>query len=162
MTISGKFTLGHRRSAKLKPGQVLEIRRLYSEENWTQGRLAREFGMSVGQIGRIVRGEQWQDYHQIPTDQEVDSLEIAEIIKQPLTAEEDSKARRVMEKLLAADAPASTPQGQRSAADLLIKPCACGLIKAPRHKFPRTVEGTIHCLDKPCYQEEIPHAADPT
>ena len=67
-----KFQLGHRRSSKLSPDQVLEIRRLYSELNWSQGRLAREFGMSVGQIGRIVRGEHWQEYTQIPTEQEIE------------------------------------------------------------------------------------------
>lgn len=67
----GKFVQGHKRSAKLNPEQVLEIRRLYAEENWTQGRLAREFKMSVGQIGRIVRGEQWGEYTQIPTEQEI-------------------------------------------------------------------------------------------
>jgi hypothetical protein len=62
---------GNKRAAKLNPEQVAEMRRLYSEENWTQGRLARHFAMSVGQVGRIVRGEHWHDYTRPPTDQEI-------------------------------------------------------------------------------------------
>lgn len=66
-----KFQKGQHRAAKLTPEQVIEIRRLYSEENWSQPMLARYFGISGGQIGRIVRGESWQQYTQIPTEQEI-------------------------------------------------------------------------------------------
>jgi len=67
----GKFQHGNRRSAKLTPTQVLEMRQMYAD-GATQGQLSRYFGRSVGQVGRIVRGEQWQDYAQVPTDQEIE------------------------------------------------------------------------------------------
>lgn len=91
-----KFSLGHYRAAKLTPSDVLEIRRLYSEENWSQGRLAREFKMSVGQIGRIVRGESWHQYHQIPTDQEIEHDAAVAQMKPPASEEE---IRASMERL---------------------------------------------------------------
>lgn len=47
-------------SAKLTPEQVVEIRRLYFQEHWTQARLARRFQITIGTVGRIVRGETWQ------------------------------------------------------------------------------------------------------
>lgn len=46
------------RSAKLDWLTVQRIRALYAE-GWSQGRLAREFGVGVGTIGRIVRHESW-------------------------------------------------------------------------------------------------------
>lgn len=60
-----RFRRGHTAAAKLDGVRVLEIRRLYHEEGWSQGRLAREFGVGTGQIGRIVRNEAWQEYSQI-------------------------------------------------------------------------------------------------
>ena len=53
-----KFQRGHTRAAKLTAEHVYRIRQMY-DEGWSQGRLAREFNMSVGHIGRIVRGESW-------------------------------------------------------------------------------------------------------
>ena len=47
------------KSAKLTLTKVAEIRERY-ETGETQGSLARMFGVSIGQIGRIVRGESWQ------------------------------------------------------------------------------------------------------
>ena len=44
--------------------EVQEIRHLYNQGRVTQGDLSRRFGVSVIQIGRIVRGEVWQ---QLPT-----------------------------------------------------------------------------------------------
>lgn len=41
---------------KLDDTQVRQLKQLY-EEGYTQGSLARYFGISIGQIGRIVRGE---------------------------------------------------------------------------------------------------------
>jgi len=46
------------KASKLTPTQVMEIKARYGE-GATQGALCREFGVSVGQIGRIVRGESW-------------------------------------------------------------------------------------------------------
>lgn len=45
---------------KLSEGMVGEIRRRYAKGE-TQGALSRGYGVSVGQIGRIVRGESWQN-----------------------------------------------------------------------------------------------------
>ena len=53
------FSRGNNKGRKLNPDQVGSIRRRY-EEGWTQGELARAEQVSVGQIGRIVRGESWQ------------------------------------------------------------------------------------------------------
>lgn len=63
-----KFSRGHVSAAKATPVIIMEIRRLYEEEGWSQGRIAREcqglFGiqLSVVQIGRIVRYECWQQF----------------------------------------------------------------------------------------------------
>lgn len=93
-----KFQEGHLRAAKLTPSDVFEMRRLYADEKWSQGRLARHFGVSVGQVGRIVRGESWQQYEQplsdaqvehrgivsgepAPTPQEIEASELALLAK---------------------------------------------------------------------------------
>jgi len=57
-----KFHRHHTKAAKLTAEKVLEIRRLYHEENRTQASLAREFEVTDGTIGRIVRGTSWQAY----------------------------------------------------------------------------------------------------
>lgn len=54
-----EFQYKNSRAAKLTPGQVLEMRRLYAD-GYSQGRLAREYQVSLNQVGRIVRGEVWQ------------------------------------------------------------------------------------------------------
>jgi len=54
------FSQGNRRASKLSFPEVAEIRRLYAQGVITQGDLSRRFGVSVIQIGRIVRGEVWQ------------------------------------------------------------------------------------------------------
>lgn len=59
------FRRGNVRGAKLSQSDVVELRRLY-ELGWTQGRLAREYSVSVGQVGRIVRGESWT---RLPADE---------------------------------------------------------------------------------------------
>lgn len=51
-----KSQRGNTRAAKLTNAQVMEVRQRYAEGE-TQGALCRAFGMSVVQIGRIVRGE---------------------------------------------------------------------------------------------------------
>lgn len=54
------FTKNNLRRAVLTATKVLEIRKFYEAGNVTQGQLARDYGVSVIQIGRIVRGEVWQ------------------------------------------------------------------------------------------------------
>jgi hypothetical protein len=58
---------------KLTQQQVVEIRQLYGE-GYTQGALSRHFGVSIGQVGRIVRGESWQAGagNRLPTTAEMD------------------------------------------------------------------------------------------
>jgi len=55
----GKLGRGNSAASKLSPTQVLTIRERYAQ-GWTQGSLCREFGVSIVQIGRIVRNEVWQ------------------------------------------------------------------------------------------------------
>lgn len=47
------------RAAKLSWARVREVRQRYEHEGWSQGRIAREYGMSSAQVGRIVRYESW-------------------------------------------------------------------------------------------------------
>jgi hypothetical protein len=68
-----KFGQRNERSAKLTIHQVEEMRRLYAESSCSQGQLARDFGISIGQVGRIVRGEAWQSLGPpMPTKQEIE------------------------------------------------------------------------------------------
>lgn len=46
------------RARKLTLTQVRELKGFY-EQGATQGALAKHYGISIGQIGRIVRGESW-------------------------------------------------------------------------------------------------------
>ena len=57
-----------RKSVKLSDSDVVEILRLYHDERWTQGALARKFNVSAGTIGRYVRGESRQDVVAEPLD----------------------------------------------------------------------------------------------
>lgn len=54
-----KFIRGATAAAKLTLEQVQEMRRHY-RDGATQGDLSRYYGVSIGQVGRIVRGESWQ------------------------------------------------------------------------------------------------------
>ena len=56
-----KMSRFNTKAAKLTPSQVYELREKYANGD-SQGKLAREYQVSVGQIGRIVRGESWQQY----------------------------------------------------------------------------------------------------
>lgn len=57
-----QFSKYHTRAAKLLPEQVVQIRELYHKFNRSQASLSREFGVTEGTIGRIVRGTSWQAY----------------------------------------------------------------------------------------------------
>ena len=102
-----KFTPGQHRAAKLAPDQVIEIRRLYAEAGWSQGRLAREFEMSVGQIGRIVRGESWTGYTLPPTEQEIAHRMLMD--SPPSAAEIAASAARLTAKLTEPSPPPDPP-----------------------------------------------------
>ncbi len=60
MTGGRRFDRGNRRAAKLTPVKVEEMRLEY-ELGMTQRELGEKYDMSVGQVGRIVRGESWAD-----------------------------------------------------------------------------------------------------
>lgn len=60
-----QFRKGNISRAKLTPVQVQDIRERFAQ-GATQGALAREFRVSIGQIGRITRGEAWLDYGERP------------------------------------------------------------------------------------------------
>lgn len=66
-----KFTLNNRHASRLTENQVLEIRERYRTGRVTQGVLSREYGVSIVQIGRIVRGEVWQNVIPEVTDDEI-------------------------------------------------------------------------------------------
>jgi hypothetical protein len=70
-----KFQGRNSRAAKLTQAQVEEIRRRYSAGEASQGQLAREYFMSVVQIGRIVRNESWiQAAAAAPREADMDAL----------------------------------------------------------------------------------------
>ena len=54
-----RFRRHNYRAAKVTPEDVVNIRQAY-EDGATQGELARQYGVGVGTIGRMVRGESWQ------------------------------------------------------------------------------------------------------
>lgn len=56
------FRKGNITRATLTPEEVLRIREDYASGEWSQGALARRHLVGVGTIGRIVRGESWQQY----------------------------------------------------------------------------------------------------
>lgn len=58
--MTNQFYRRNTKAAKLTWSAVEELRRKY-EAGATQGELCREYGLSVGQVGRIVRGESWKD-----------------------------------------------------------------------------------------------------
>jgi uncharacterized protein YjcR len=82
------FSRGNRRGAKLSPGQVLELREAYAAGE-TQGSLARKYGVSVGQVGRIVRGESWGEARQDDINASLARL------KEALAAEPDVLIERI-------------------------------------------------------------------
>jgi len=98
------FSRGNVKSSKLTPTQVYEMRRRY-EQGWSQGRLSREYGVSVGQIGRIVRGESWQSYGKPDSREELEELrlEAAKMDDAPLSEAEakaiEESQRKLMELL---------------------------------------------------------------
>ena len=63
-----KFNRGNTRAHKLTPLQVHEIREKYAREGRTQASLAREYKVVPETVGRIVRGETWQQFEAIETN----------------------------------------------------------------------------------------------
>lgn len=67
------FELKNKRAKKLTAGDVAEMREHYAQ-GATQGALSRHYGVTIGQVGRIVRGESWQEGAgtRMPTQEEQD------------------------------------------------------------------------------------------
>ena len=80
-----KFNRGHSKAAKLTPEQVYALLQEY-EEGASQGSLSRKYGISVGQVGRICRGESWQNMPKVKSQEE-------------WAAEAAASAQRVMDRL---------------------------------------------------------------
>lgn len=87
------FPMGNSKAGKLTRTQVIDIRVKYHQEEWSQGRLARYFGVTIGTIGRIVRGETWQTV-QHPASARAAYQDESHI---PLTDEQLSKAAKESE-----------------------------------------------------------------
>lgn len=84
------FGQNNTRAGKLTPAIVYELRQRYVE-GWTQGRLAREYQISVGQVGRIVRGEAWQQYDN-PAKEITTSMKVTQRIHIPEPTKEEIAA----------------------------------------------------------------------
>lgn len=68
----GKFWSGNTKAAKLTPSIVLRMREEYGK-GATQGDLCRRYGVSITQVGRIVRNEVWQDVQPEITDFDIEA-----------------------------------------------------------------------------------------
>lgn len=124
--MTGKFTPGHKRAAKLTALEVIAIREKYWQQGYTQGQLAREYHVGTAQIGKIVRGEAWQDlggvgYHtnaeEAPAEQRLrESAEDTLILQSaPTVSEQEVQASlaRLMGKLELKDECPPVPTGER-------------------------------------------------
>ena len=90
-----KFTQRNSKASKLSSAQVQQIRLLYAAGNTTQGQLARDFGMSIVQIGRIIRREVWQDLPEAVND-----VTLAASADRLLRAQADVDGQARMEELI--------------------------------------------------------------
>lgn len=99
--VMSTFGRGNVAGRKLTPGQVAEIREDYAA-GVTQGALCRRFGVSIAQIGRIVRGESWA---QVRPPEEAGQREIEDSQRRlfallgqaaPLSMEARAEAREVL------------------------------------------------------------------
>ena len=109
--MTGQFRRGSIAAAKLSPVEVLEIRLRYANEGWTQGKLSREYQVSVGTIGRIVRGESWQQYQQTEHLQEGQHHEALEEQAESavLTPEQQADMEAGLARLLQPEPPRADP-----------------------------------------------------
>ena len=69
------FQTKNKKAKKLTAGQVAEMRQHY-ENGATQGALCKYYKVSVGQVGRIVRGESWAEgaLDRGPSLEEIDAM----------------------------------------------------------------------------------------
>jgi len=69
------FQTKNKQAKKLTAGQVAEMRQHYAD-GVTQGALCKYYRVSVGQVGRIVRGESWAEgaLDRGPSPEEIDAM----------------------------------------------------------------------------------------
>jgi transcriptional regulator with XRE-family HTH domain len=67
--------------AKMTPQKVISLRHLYAEGK-TQRELCSIFGLSIAQVGRIVRGESWRQFEQ-PAHQDEIAQSLARLAEAP-------------------------------------------------------------------------------
>lgn len=93
--MTSKFWSGNTRAAKLTAALVEQIRERYKEPGVTQGQLAREYRVTAAQIGRIIRGESWQNIPQPAPTQE----DIAGSLQRLLNAQKEVQGTSAREKM---------------------------------------------------------------
>lgn len=103
-----KFKNGNRGRPTLTAQEVLNIRASWGR-GMTQGELSRRYKISVVQIGRICRGESWQNIIGMPSDADIEAsarkmLALQESLKERSAAEKMAEAVRIeKEKGIAGD-----------------------------------------------------------
>jgi hypothetical protein len=95
-----KFNRGHTRAAKLTAEQVYQLRLDYAA-GATQRELALKYHLGSGQVGRIVRGEAWQAYHN-PAEAATGVIPpIMQKSNEQVRAEADESLAKVLEQMQA-------------------------------------------------------------
>lgn len=116
--MTNEFYRRNTKAAKLSWSQIGDIRREY-EAGATQGELCKKYGMSVGQIGRIVRGESWKDIKGGDYKPLVGPMDFEASAARVLKRVQEENEREEMEKLLRAPKMEVDPEVQRRA-DMLL------------------------------------------
>lgn len=97
-----KFRKHNTRSADLTAPEVLEIRRLYHKEGWTQRQLSHQFDVAAVTIGRIVRGESWRH---LPMQEEPDPIKLSHAEPIDLPQDLQDKLMKELAAMPSADEP---------------------------------------------------------
>lgn len=100
-----RFRRGNITAAKITPLEVKEIRRRY-DKGESQRSLCQAFGLSIGQIGRVVRREVWLKVEEAEGLSNSETLERAST--EPSNAEIEASLKR-MQKLLGGEEPGFVP-----------------------------------------------------
>ncbi len=85
------FAARNTKASKLTATQVQEIREFYARGAISQGQLSRDYQVSIVTIGRIVRGEVWQNL----TPREPTKQELNESAQRLLAIQQELEAKGV-------------------------------------------------------------------
>ena len=99
----------NRKNAKLTQALVDRMRERYAAGEATQGDLAREHYMSVGQIGRVLRGESWPSGPRFGARSE----ELDASLQRLLLVQKEVDEKNAREKMAAAIAAAKPLDGDK-------------------------------------------------